>query len=207
MELREPKSKARKKENNGNYADLVGKVAVRGIFNGFSVVLENTKDAQKILQCAAFGKGNLSRGFPAFDKSQDIIRKRQFINRKKWSQKFPKSENIKKVVVIPDSSDSETDYFDNLKPEYQIDSSKLQETINLSLPEAFFLLKYIKCLEISYQGEALDADKCWNLFSSTYKHFLQDYVCYHHFKCKNWAVKTGIKFGGDFCEYSILTCL
>lgn len=196
MELKEPKKKAVARGGAGNFDGPRKNAKIEGFFNGFCVVLANNEENIKIVNSGVFGKGNLSRNEPLFDKNNLVIRTRQFERRKNWSEKYGTTSRLKKVIVISDS-DSENEEC-NLKPVYQIDSSRFGETINLTLPEAYFLLKYLQCLLVYHGKELLNEETCWDLFRSSDKYFVQNYVCYHHFKLKNWVVKPGIKFGGDF---------
>lgn len=205
MNLREPRRKKYYKPNKHlplpmfeNYNKLR---EYSGVFNGFSVIIENPDEMFQIYLNGYFGKGNLSRSYPNFienDKNVSIIRKRQFLKRKFWSDKFAQKK-IHKILVVPDSDSDNEDYFRNLKPEYQIDSSYLKEHLQLSLEEAFFLFDAVKCLKI-YQNKAnLSSEEAWMLFSQSEKSFIPNYAVYYYFRTKNWVVKSGLKFGGDFC--------
>lgn len=199
MELKEPRAKRQKLKHADKYTS---KTKITGFFNGFCVVLEVTKDAQAIINAESFGKGSLSRGLPTTSNSplnSSIIRRRQFDRRKNWAQKYP-SKKVKKVIVMPDSDSENEDYFENTKPEYQLDSSGFEETINLTMTESFFLMEYRKSLEIVHLNEIMNVQKCWQTFCAADFHFVQDYICYHHFKSKNWVVKPAVKFGGDYCK-------
>lgn len=198
MELKEPRAKKQKRKDA---AEDTSQTKVTGYFNGFSVVLEITKDAHTIVDFESFGKGSLSRGLPGYHEDVPIIRKRQFSRRKEWAQKFSCSKKTKKVIVVPDSDSENETYFQNLKPEFQLDSSGLEETINLTMTEAYFLLKYKKCLDIIHSNEIMSPEKCWETFRELDSYFVQDYICYHHFKSKNWVVKPALKFGGDYCKF------
>lgn len=176
-------------------------IQYKGIFNGFSVEIRDETHMKELITKGNFGKANLSRNYPQFANNNKIIRKRLFLNRKIWGTKW--KHKAKKVVVVPDS-DSEGEYFTNLKPEYQLDYSGLKETVTLTLEEAFFLLFVLNCLEITHNKAVLDVDKAWKLFSESDKHFVPNYISYHYFRSKNWVVKPGLKFGGDFRKFLII---
>lgn len=174
----------------------------QGTFDGFSVKITNKNDMKNIVSMGYFGKANLSKGFPVFDGTFDkpeIIRQRQMKRRKNC----PESENSKdkrKVIVIPDSDD-ESDYFTNLQATYDIDKCGDKETTNLMLEEAFFLKNAIGCLDINYENDTLDDLKLWELFSESDPYFQRNYAVYYHFRSKNWVVKPGMKFGGEYLLY------
>ncbi|XP_023026152.1 tRNA splicing endonuclease subunit 2 [Leptinotarsa decemlineata] len=174
---------------------------INGFFNGFSVCITDKEDMKKIISMGYFGKANLSRNYPQFgDKRTEILRNRQYKKRKAWSEQTS-SKDIRKIIVVPDSEDDNEDYFTNLRPEYQIDRSGLKETVWLSLEESFFLSETVKCLNIFNGKNILSSEECWKLFSEADPHFKQNYIVYFHFRAKNWVVKPGIKFGGDYLLY------
>lgn len=174
---------------------------IKGVYNGLSVVIENRENMKSIVSMGYFGKANLSRSYPLFinDDKIEIIRQRQFNRRRFWGKSLSTKES-KQVVVVADSDD-EKDYFTNLKPVYEIDQSGTKETVWLSPEEAFFLMEAVGCFEIYYENENLSPEKCWELFSEANKYFQLNYIAYHHFRAKNWVVKPGIKFGGDYCKF------
>ncbi|KAH8269343.1 hypothetical protein KR018_005278 [Drosophila ironensis] len=76
------------------------------------------------------------------------------------------------------------------------------ETLLLGLEEACFLAFYLKRLQIESQaGEPLD----WQAFVQASREldgrFVEHLACYLYLKSKNWVIKSGIKFGGDFLIY------
>ena len=175
----------------------------KGSFNGFCVVIDNVDDMKKIISMGYFGKASLSRNYQEFrKKSPEIVRNRVFQNRKRNAEGAKCAPQ--KVIVVPDSdSESEdiADYFTNLKPEYQLDCSGIAETVNLGLEEAFFLAAALNCLDIRHDGKILGLEEAWGLFQQSDKWFVINYIVYYHFRTKNWVVKPGIKFGGDFCKF------
>lgn len=176
-----------------------------GKFNGFSVTVENDNQMLKLYLNGFFGKGNLSRSYPQFvNKTKtNIIRKRQQEYRKFWTQKLDiPSQKSESVIVLPDSDSDNEDYFKNLQPIYDLDKSNLKEHLVLGLEEAYFLLDALKCLDIYFNNKLLPPEEAWNLFQDADKYFLQNYIVYHYYRSKSWVVKTGLKFGGDYCEYS-----
>lgn len=173
----------------------------KGIYNGVSVIIENKDDMKKIISMGYFGKANLSRSYPQFAQEKvEIIRKRQYDRRKLWGESLTKKE-CKKVIVVPDSDEEHLDeYFTNLKPKFEIICSDIQEVVWLCPEEAFFLCEAVKCCDVYIENELLSLEKCWDIFSSANKYFQSNYVAYHYFRSKNWVVKPGLKFGGDYCE-------
>lgn len=198
MELKEPRPKRYKTKR---VVQDTSKAKMTGFFNEFCVVVENTADVQGIVGGECFGKGNLSRALPhrdSFDNTP-IIRKRQFECRKNLEKNLFLNKK-RKVIVLPDSDSENEDYFKRLKPEFQLVSNIFEETINMSTAEAFYLLKHKNCLNVMYLNKLLNEEECWETFCKSNMYFVQEYICYRHFKLKNWVVKPAAKFGGDFCE-------
>ena len=172
-----------------------------GTFDGFSVVVDGADDMRKLNVMGCFGKGSLSRSYPAFRRKDvpEITRKRQMSRRDKLCSGT--SKDTRKVIVVPDSDSEHDNFFTDLKVEYRLDASNVGETLNLCLAEAFFLCNDVKCLDVqTADGTARSGETLWTLFCDSDKYFAVNYVAYYHFRCKNWVVKPGIKFGGDFRE-------
>lgn len=173
----------------------------KGVFNNFCVIIEDEQDMKNIISMGYFGKANLSRSYPQFNQSKtEIIRARQYERRKDWAKMYSDQKSKRKVIVVPDSDEEKEDYFVNLQPHYQIDESNIKETVWLSIEESFFLASAVKCLDIYYENKCLSLDKIWSMFSTDDSYFIQNYIVYYYFRAKNWVVKPGIKFGGDFCK-------
>ncbi|KAG6334604.1 hypothetical protein ID866_4480 [Astraeus odoratus] len=96
------------------------------------------------------------------------------------------------------------------------------EHLQLTLPEAFFLLWNLDCLSVldPETGNALTLGQIWCAFQNAHvpspslspgltppEHkrfdnpFLVNYVAYHHYRSLGWVVKNGIKFCVDYLLY------
>lgn len=188
MELLEAK---RKKFHFKKLQPLSIKSPIKAYYSGFSVVVTEPEDVQKLNRLGFYGKTNLSRNVRPMKRQTEIIRKRQFVRR---NQVELKKQAVSKVIVVPDSDSENGDYFVNLQPEFQIDNGAVRERLHLMLEEAFYLQDVLKCLKIE------NVEDLWKLFYESDKYFAQNYVVYRHFRKKNWIVKSGLKFGGDFCK-------
>lgn len=81
---------------------------------------------------------------------------------------------------------------------------QIKESLVLSLEEAFFLHFSLKCLEIrNFENSALTTEELWTSFCEIKKNFIICFVGYQYFRSKNWVVKGGLQFGGDFREFSL----
>lgn len=70
----------------------------------------------------------------------------------------------------------------------------------LFLEESFYLHSVIKCLRIVdlITSNELNTDSLWHQFCCIKKNFILHYVAYAFLRSKNWVVKSGLKFGGNF---------
>lgn len=172
-------------------------------FNEFSVHINDPKDIKLIFEMGFFGKGNFSRSYPQYNNEKpDILRIRQYDKRMEWASKNPlKFRNNKKIIIVQDSDGEYEDYFNELQPVYSVDRSGMREVLFLSLEEAFFLAYCVEALAIEVESQYLDSDTLWASFSKCDPYFVCNYVAYNYFRTKNWIVKPGIKFGGDFLLY------
>ncbi|CAH0563999.1 unnamed protein product [Brassicogethes aeneus] len=205
MSLSEPKEKlnCRLKHNYPLPIILKGGNEIykfQGLYNGFCVEVTDDEEVRNLVSMGYFGKANLSRSFPNFVNKEkvEILRERQFKRRKHWG-----GGKTKKVLVVNDSdSDIEiNEYLKEITPKYEIDSSNIKEKLFMGLEEAFFLASAVKCLNITHNNNILCDDEIWNLFSKENNLFQENYVVYYYYRSKNWVVKPGIKFGGDFLLY------
>ncbi|XP_022900403.2 tRNA-splicing endonuclease subunit Sen2 [Onthophagus taurus] len=162
-----------------------------GYFNGFSVIITNKNDVKELVEKGCFGKPEFSRAVSNHDPECVILRKRQFEYRKK----YPIGKDLKKIIIVPDS-ESDDDYFTDLKPFYDFDKSLFSNnSLILSLHEAYFLAVELKCLKIA------NVENPWDEFKNINQYFIIDYAVYLHFRLKNWVIKSGLKFGCDFLLY------
>ncbi|CAG8841680.1 16253_t:CDS:2, partial [Gigaspora margarita] len=172
-------------------------VKTRGSFdaNSNSVIVSEKQAIQRLWMQGFFGKGNLSRSEPTFE----------WRNEKKGknaSTSITNNEDRKEIIDVNDKAIS------------------IQEHLQLTTEEAFFLCFGLGCLEIYDANDNLmTTHDCWNAFrtssvSNITPNALQDspltqldnpfilrYVVYHYFRSLGWVVKGGMKFGCDYVLY------
>lgn len=86
------------------------------------------------------------------------------------------------------------------RPRQTIAKSFDKQPIILFPEEAFFLHNHIKCLMVrDIDDKIISADDLWKKYCGIKENFVDCYVAYLYFKSKNWVVKVGTKFGGNFC--------
>lgn len=93
---------------------------------------------------------------------------------------------------------------DSAKTEFElnlaIDPFPIEETLALLPVEAFFLHHSLHCLKILNfeQTHEFTTEELLERFCITNPNFIQQFIVYHFYRSKNWVVKSGLKFGGDF---------
>lgn len=136
------------------------------------------------------------------DKEQDLTKEHDKIMDK--AKDYTNLTNFKlkqsKAILLPDSDSEEElqDYLTNLTAVYCADYNLIEEKLCLSLEDAFFLSQSLNCLNIFENDRLLEGIELWNVFCETDCNFIQNYAVYHYYRSKNWVVKPGIKFGGDY---------
>uniref|UniRef100_A0A2S2Q875 tRNA-intron lyase n=1 Tax=Sipha flava TaxID=143950 RepID=A0A2S2Q875_9HEMI len=71
-----------------------------------------------------------------------------------------------------------------------------------------FILKWylrcLKCLEIQGEnGLVMNVQECWKQFNGLKKDFPYFYAAYHYYRSKEWVVKPGHQYGGDYVLYKL----
>lgn len=73
------------------------------------------------------------------------------------------------------------------------------EKLLLFPEEAFFLSYSLKSLEIrNKEGAVMTNEQCLREFVRIHPNFISSFVVYSYLRSKNWVLKSGLKFGGDF---------
>lgn len=80
------------------------------------------------------------------------------------------------------------------------DPFPIEDALALLPEEAFFLHFSLRCLKIMNfdQTHEFTTDELLAKFCHTDSKFIQKFIVYHFYRSKNWIVKSGLKFGGDF---------
>ncbi|KAH8353459.1 hypothetical protein KR084_011093 [Drosophila pseudotakahashii] len=76
------------------------------------------------------------------------------------------------------------------------------ETLLLGLEESCFLAYYLSILQITnLAGSSMDFRVFMETALKLNERFVENLAGYLYLKSKNWVIKSGIKFGGDFLVY------
>jgi tRNA-splicing endonuclease subunit Sen2 len=170
-----------------------------GIFNGFSVEVFNENDIKNLHMNSFYGTGSFSRSLP------ECLRERRGINCDLNSQeeRGPSDPFIPKNT-IPETEEpslKKLKLFENNLTTAGSSVPVIKESLDLMLEEAFFLHHSLQCLKIlNLESEEILTDHLWRDFCELKHNFLECFVAYLYLKGKNWVIKSGIKFGGDFGE-------
>lgn len=173
-----------------------------GIFTGMSVEVFDASDIRKLYENGFYGSGAQTKVQPKIlapnsSKNSPIATKWLYNAKKDWETKYG-NQNLNDVTLrvltdgheIPGESTfvTETDPF------------PLEESLVLSLEEAFFLHYSLRCLKIKNfdQNCELSIDVFLNVCCRLKKNFILHFIVYHYYRSKGWIVKCGLKFGGDF---------
>lgn len=107
------------------------------------------------------------------------------------------------ILVVSDLGFNLDESFQMLNPHIEKECIKtVIEVLYLSLEEAFFLSYALNCLQVlDLASKFLSNKVMWNLFQESQPNFAETYVAYHHLRSQGWVVKSGLKYGGDFCKY------
>ncbi|ETN60670.1 hypothetical protein AND_007697 [Anopheles darlingi] len=145
---------------------------IEGLFTGFSVEVVDPDSIRNLCLNGGFGQGLFSRSFPAcITNSSETHRRRK-----------------RPVESTPSVT---TDH-----------ASGSNEPLSLFLEEAFFLMHKLNILRVkTIAGTELSVSEAFAKFRSIKKDFVASYCAYLYLKSKNWVVKCGLKFGGDFVIY------
>uniref|UniRef100_A0A182PA87 tRNA-intron lyase n=1 Tax=Anopheles epiroticus TaxID=199890 RepID=A0A182PA87_9DIPT len=146
---------------------------IEAIFTGYTVDVTNPADIRKLCLNGGFGQGMLSRAFPAcITNTRETVRKRK--------RNMPAS-----VHEAIDGQDP-----------------VIMEPLCLFFEETFFLMHMLNVLNVK---DVFDKELCvldaFARFRKVKRNFLACYCAYLYLKSKNWIIKSGIKFGGDFVIY------
>jgi tRNA-splicing endonuclease subunit Sen2 len=89
--------------------------------------------------------------------------------------------------------------FGNSNEDDEIDPFAIPQSLVLFPEEAMFLNKEIKCLQVyDLDDKLISTENLWKLFCELKYNFVECYVSFLYLKSKNWVIKSGIKFGGNF---------
>ncbi|XP_031617177.1 tRNA-splicing endonuclease subunit Sen2 [Contarinia nasturtii] len=89
------------------------------------------------------------------------------------------------------------------EPNLVADPFPIEEYLALFPEEAFLLHYSLRCLKILNfeQTHEFTTEELLEKFCDMNPKFIERFIAYHYYRSKNWVVKGGLKFGGDFLLY------
>ncbi|XP_037024411.1 tRNA-splicing endonuclease subunit Sen2-1 [Bradysia coprophila] len=175
-----------------------------GYFTGINVEVFDAESIKKLYENGSFGIGSRTQAAPKVLWKGEIaptkVSKEIYDKKCEWREQIDCCESKAEIIVnkTDDAGDPENDPMETV----QIDPFHIEETLVLTLEESFFLHSTLKCLRIlDSAGTVLDTNDILSRFCRLKPHFWTHFVAYSYLRSKNWIVKCGLKFGGDFLLY------
>lgn len=179
-----------------------------GIFTGMSVEVFNAADIRELYENGFYGSGSQTKVQPKIlapntSKSSSIATNSQYMAKKELERKFGnRNPNEVTLRILADDSGQNSTVEVNFVTE--TDPFPLEESLILSLEEAFFLHNSLRCLKILNfeQTSETTTEDFLDICCALKKNFILHFIAYHYYRSKGWIVKDGLKFGGDFRKQS-----
>lgn len=170
-----------------------------GYFTGINVEIFDAKSIKAIYENGSFGIGSKTQAAPKVLWKGQIapskVQKKIYDKKCEWREQIGSSETDTKIII--DNQDN--DHKDSVQDPFHI-----EETLVLTLEESLFLHATLKCLRIlDVEGKEMLTNDILLKYCSIKPHFWTHFVAYSYLRSKNWIVKCGLKFGGDFRKYTI----
>ncbi|XP_053692517.1 tRNA-splicing endonuclease subunit Sen2 [Sabethes cyaneus] len=191
----------------------VGDVKFDGTFTGLSVEVINPEAIRHLSLAGGFGQGTRSRSIPVsvHSRAVETVRERQLERRREWQKKYGLDSSLEsaKVRVIGEDIEEKLNNgsiflrdLEESPAKYESDPFPVHENLSLMFEEAMFLVDKLNCLNVkTLDGQPMSAEQLLDKFSALKPNFLSSYAAYIFFKSKNWVIKSGLKFGGDYILY------
>lgn len=200
-----------------------------GYFTGINVEIFDAESIKAIYENGSFGIGSKTQAAPKVLWKGNIapskVLKKIYDKKCEWREQIGGCDSNTSIEIISDTSKADNPESDinNMPAEIilisanaensenagkatvQIDPFHIEETLVLTLEESFFLHNTLKCLQImAVNGKEMQTSDILMKYCSLKPHFWTHFVAYSYLKSKNWIVKCGLKFGGDFRKYYYL---
>lgn len=175
-----------------------------GYFTGINVEIFEAESIKKIYENGSFGIGSKTQAAPKVLWKGQIapskVTKQIYHKKCEWREQIGSCESNNEIIIDGSNTDEpET----STKESVQIDPFHIEESLVLTLEESFFLHSTLKCLKIlDIKGKTMETNDILLQFCSLKPKFWTHFVAYSYLRSKNWIVKCGLKFGGDFRKYS-----
>lgn len=177
-----------------------------GIFTGMSVEVFDASEISELYENGFYGSGAQTKVQPkilsAPTLKSSFAMYSQYILKKELERKLGNQTTDKVTLkVLPKDFEGRGEAnVCELKFVTETDPFPLEESLVLSLEEAFFLHYSLRCLKVvSFEPNSeLSTDEFLNICCALKKDFVLGFIAYHFYRSKGWILKSGLKFGGDF---------
>lgn len=160
-----------------------------GYFTGGDVEIFNESQCKKLNDNGAFGMNPKPRQILMANHQQGIrtMSESEFQTRLMMKEKFEcVQDEAEELIQLEDGE---------LRP----NPFKISNSSVLFLEEAFFLCKFAELLEIrDLNNQIISTCDLWMKFCRLKENFVECMVAYLFLRSRNWVIKPGLKFGGDF---------
>ncbi|KAJ7257918.1 hypothetical protein B0H12DRAFT_1110610 [Mycena haematopus] len=226
---------------------LLGLTLTKGIFDEAtrSVWVSSRSDSTLLWRRGFFGKGDLSRSEPSWLARQINARRaggnrltsEEMTSKRRAERKQFKIDRARAIaavaaeaeaafetdgrVVVPALSGPSIPSAATEAPPEDEEPPEDLEHLQLTLPEAFFLMWNLNCLTVEdpLTNELMSIQQIWIAFQGAHLNppffvsprptpalqfdnpFLINYIVYHHYRSLGWVVRGGIKFCVDYMLY------
>lgn len=154
-----------------------------GYFTGIDIEIFDKSSIKTIYESGCYGLNPRPRQALMHNKKLKTVTEAELKRREEWREMFS------------DAVDSEA-----LPVPFSISQSLV-----LFPEEAFFLQHTINCLEVrDLDDRPFSTAEMWSKFCNLKESFVECFVAYLYLKSKNWVIKSGMKFGGDFCKFRLI---
>lgn len=160
-------------------------------FTGIDFEVFENHSVEAIYESGCYGLNPKPRQAVTFNKQQSVkcISEAEYDRHSEWREKFGGSSTTTddEIILVGDKT--------------LPDPFKIPQSLVLFLEEAFFLHHSISCLEIrDLDDRPIASAEIWEKLCKLKPTFVECFVAYLYLKSKNWVIKSGMKFGGDFCK-------
>lgn len=159
-------------------------------FTGLDFEVFDDSSIKAIYESGCYGINPKPRQTVMFNKQQKMktISEAEYKRRLEWKEKFGEGSSEEMILVG-----------EQVLP----DPFNIPQSLVLFLEEAFFLHHTIDCLEIrDLDDNQISTEDLWSKLCTLKEKFVESYIAYLYLKSKNWVIKSGMKFGGDFRKLS-----
>lgn len=161
-------------------------------FTGLDFEVFDEASIQAIHECGCYGLNPKPRQAVKFNRQEKMktITEGEHKRRIEWKEKF--GEELE---------DSESTEMVHVEDQVAQNPFEITQSLVLFVEEAFFLHHTIKCLDVrDLDDNRISTEELWSKLCKLKETFVETFVAYLYLKSKNWVIKSGMKFGGDFCK-------